>query len=117
MPSRLPRTRGEAMHNVATNFPMGTVRQRALNLISANAVAAWRHHHHGRKCSSRFAWKTSAEARSSPKATLMVVSNGPRFFASEWTRLFVAEVVARSRLFAALPAVILRRIVDLTSDA
>lgn len=100
-------SRGEAMHNLANNFPVGTTRKRALTLITPNAVAAWKHHHG--QSASRFAW--DSHTQHGPKATLCVVSNGPRYFARDWRRLFIAEVVAKSRLFSRLDQDTLRLIV------
>lgn len=108
----LPKSRGEAMHNLANNFPVGTTRKRAITLITPNAVAAWKHHHG--QSASRFAW--DSHMQHGPKATLCVVSNGPHFFARDWCRLFIAEVVAKSRLFSRLHRDILRIIVDGTYD-
>ena len=104
----LPRSRGEAMHNLANNFPVGTKREHALKLVAPNAVAAWKHRH-GQSV-SRFAWDRNA--LHGPKTTLCVVSNGPSFFARDWRRLFIVEVVAKSRLFSRLDRDILRLIVD-----
>ena len=104
----LPKSRGEAMHNLANNFPVGTKRDNALKLVTPNAVAAWKHHHG--QSASRFAW--DRHTQHGPKATLCVVSNGPRFFASDWRRLFIVEVVAKSRLFSRLHPDVLRLIVD-----
>ena len=104
----LPKSRGEAMHNFANNFPVGTTRNRAMLLITPNAIAAWRHHYG--YIAYRFAWNN--HKWHGPKATLCVVSNGPHFFAKEWLRLFINEVVAQSRIFSNLSSDVLRLIVD-----
>ena len=95
------------MHNIANNFPVGTSRADAFATVTDEAAAAWVHHNGDRTL--RFAW--DPHHAFGPKATLMSLSNGPHFFAREWQRLFVREVVARSRMFATLPPDVLVYIV------
>ena len=90
----LPNSRGEAMHDFENNFPVETAHKCALLLITFNAVAAWRHHYG--QSATRIAWDNYTQH--GPKATLSIVSNGPHFFAIEWRRLFIAEVVAKTKL-------------------
>lgn len=103
----MPRTRGQALHNFANNFPVGTTRAQALRRVGTSAGAAWVHA--GGPRVSRFAWS----APQGPRATLMYVSNGPAFFAREWMRQVVREVVARGRLFGQLPGAVVRLILTL----
>jgi hypothetical protein len=113
MSSLLPQTRGEALHNLAGNFPIGTIRNKTqlVKKISDNAAAAWTHHYGNR--TSRFAW---CDGLHGPKATLIYISNGPLFFAKEWKRLFMDEIVAKSHLFRALPKDILSQIIQNTEE-
>ena len=99
----LPTTRGRAMCNKARNSP-SSADSSAIGLVHPNAAAAWVHFRGSRECN--FAWSPCL----GPRATLVYVLDGPSFFARQWVRLFVHEVVARSRLFAALSAEVLERI-------
>ena len=101
----MPATRGHAMFVRAINFPAGTSEARALLSISANAVAAWRHHN------GAITYVKWASAPMGPRATLACIADGPRYFARDWVRMFVNEVVARSALFARLSQDVLRAIV------
>ena len=108
----LPQTRGKALHNRANNFPIGTTDKQAFDLVSDNASAAWVHHNG--HAISRFALKVP-HVIAGPKATLMYVSNGPIYFAREWRRLFVHEVIAKDRkFFSGVPPDVLKLIVMYT---
>lgn len=106
--SLCPRTRGEALHNFANNFPIGTTVSKARSLVSENAVSAYLFLGHPHI--SRFPWLTSPIG---PRETLMYVSNGPRHFASEWIRIISAEL-SSIELFASLPSCIVHLIIDLS---
>ena len=101
----LPRSRGHALVARANNFPIGTTDKRAFSMIKVNAGAAWRHH-----CGTvtYFTWHPSQKL--GPRATLMYIVNGPEYFAREWVRLVVHEVVARSKLLSMLSDMIWRKI-------
>tara|TARA_B110000008_G_C16960842_1_gene560094 strand:- start:2366 stop:2710 length:345 start_codon:yes stop_codon:yes gene_type:complete len=108
----LPKSHGEAMNNFANNFPVGTLQHDALSRVTQNAVAAWVHLNG--TPASRFTWGCNVQR--GPKATLLVVSNGPNYFAKEWSRLFITKVVMNSRLFYQLPREILFRIIQMSEQ-
>lgn len=109
--SLLPKSRGRALHNLSGNLSIkrGVAKKRIL--AHPNAAVAWLWM--GGPRVVRFPW--SAHDLIGPRAMLMYVSNGPRHFAKKWVKLFVHEVVAKSRRFAQLSSDTLRHIVMLAS--
>ena len=80
----------------------------ALHMVTECAGAAWRYYCHS---PVRFAWAPSRVL--GPREVLMYIVNGPSFFAHEWRRLFMTEVVKQSRFFSALPTHVLHAILDM----
>ena len=93
------------MCNKACNFPAGTSHTKAIEQVTHNAGAAFLHFRATNVC--KFAWSVDVLG---PRATLVYILDGPRLFARVWIKLFVHEVVARSRLFAMLPSAIVEHI-------
>ena len=102
----LPRTRGEALAARAGNFATTMNHREAFDATPVSAGAAWRHF--AGDATTRFAWE-GGQIRG-PRATIMYIRNGPQYFARQWRILFVQEIVAKSRLFAALPGAIIQLI-------
>lgn len=108
--SLLPTTCTQASHNMALNFPVTMSRKKMFLTVSDNSVAAW--YHFGGPCCHRFAWNPHEFI--GPRAILMRIPNGPAFFHRLWTRLFIHEIVCKSKRFASCSAEIIRYIVRFT---
>ena len=101
----VPNSEKQSQINKSNNFPVGTTRTSALKKISECAVSGWRH------CkgplSIRCPWDHSIVM--GPRAILVVVSNGPRFFEQVWKCVFLENL--SGTFFDKLPECILCMII------
>ena len=102
----LPKSRDTALCNFANNKPLNLKTSQAFKIVPDNAVAAWVYIYKSEIV--RFHWLPQEAL--GPRATLLYISNGPQYFSNLWVKLVVREVVARSRLFSALPIILLKKV-------